>query len=468
MVSAMEHGREFKEPRGVIPLLVLATLLFSTAFAVPARAESPPIPVRRERLANGLRVVLAADASLGDVTVVVRYGVGSSDDPDGLEGLAHMVEHLQFAGSRHVLDGDHFRLLEAAGGTRFVGQTGSDATTYAETIPPEALQLALWLEGDRMRYPCDSLSEARLERERAIVVAEHESKVLDSPFALASVVLLDSIYPEWHPYHLPLDWNGAPSNIHLRDVRAFLRSWYTPSNAALIVVGPFDDRVASTYIDEYFGAIPARSPPIRPALASWTVGDLLVDATGHFVHRAVMAAWSTPSLREPGDRELDVAATLLAGSNGTLVRSLVESGLAAGVEARQISRARGSFFEIGAAVDEVKSIVPLGAAIESALAELARGPDELAVARIVKQWDDRAFLGLETSHGRASRLAGTLDLADPWDLEGYRGITGADVAQAVRRFLVPQSRAALVVYPAATPRPEGVRLVIERSERRNP
>src|SRR5579862_4400292 len=138
----------------------LASAAVTMAFAVPASAAAPAI--EEHRLPNGLRVVLAPDGGLDDVSVVVRYAVGSADDPPGREGLAHLVEHMMFDGSKHVPKGEHGRLLEAAGAWGMNARTSPDATTYFETVPSNQLPLVLWLESDRMGYLRDAVVDGEV------------------------------------------------------------------------------------------------------------------------------------------------------------------------------------------------------------------------------------------------------------------------------------------------------------------
>jgi zinc protease len=451
--------------RLIRPTMLLVALIASRT----ASSAALDLPVERYRLTNGLRVIIAPDPALANVTLRVRYDVGTGDDPDGLEGIAHLVEHLQFGGSKHVAPGDHQRLLEAAGGSAFVGRTSLDWTMYGETMPPEALELALWLESDRMGFAADGPDESRVAHERTILVHEYQSSVIDSQFGSAQELLHNEIFPAWHPYRGLMHWFGVNPDIRLRDVKAFLGTWYSPANATLILVGPVDETTALALAKKYFESLPSVPPPARPALQSWSVGDTVIDATARLSHQQVLIGWRTPPFHEPGDRELDIAARLLAGPSGILVRELVNRGLATAVGARQASHRADSTFLVSVQVADGVRVEPIGDAIERAVSEIAGGVSESDIARARKPLMDGAILGLETSFGRASRLADTIDLADPWDLHGYERIDSAQVAAAIRRFLTPQARAAMVLYPAVSTRlPSEKRIVVEHRERRLP
>jgi zinc protease len=435
-----------------------------------AHAAAPVnLPVEQHRLDNGLQVILAPDDSLPDVTVAVRYDVGSADDPNGLEGLAHLVEHVHFKGSAHVPPGDHMRLLEEAGASYVQGVTGFDGTYYVETIPPEALDLALWLESDRMGFPPEQLDEAAEKHEQTIVSHEYRWRIFDSPNSRLAEMMSNEVFPAWHPYHVPSDGLEAIGNIGPRDVRAFMRTWYTPANARLVLAGPFEPVAALELVTRYFGSIPSVDPPKRPPLPPmFRPGDVVMNVLAPVQHKNVLVAWATPPLHEPGDRELDLAARILTGPNGLLVRELVGRGLAAGVTARQASNRRGSMFYVSIVMADGASVEPVGRVIDQTLAMLSVGVNEEVVARARKWWTDVRLVGIETSTARADRLALVDDVSDPWDLASYGRIDSGGMAAAVGRWLVPAQRVAAVVYPSGRPLPVGVQGIIESREKRMP
>ncbi|MBV9949743.1 MAG: insulinase family protein [Myxococcales bacterium] len=458
-------------PRERSPLRAVGAAAFVAAvLAATPRAAADPLdlPVDEHRLANGLRVVLAPDPTLGDVTVMVQYRVGQADDPSGLEGLAHLAEHLQFAGSKHVAAGEHARLLEAAGVDGFVGETSPDWTIYAETVPPSALALALWLESDRMAFPGARATDERVAHERTILSHEYESRVIDTALGPVAEVLRDQIYPAWHPYHIAWSGPGVAPAIGLRDVRAFFRTWYSPENAVLILAGAFDPAEALRLVGQYFGPVRSSPPPERPRIPAFTVGDVLVDVLAPVRQSEVIAAWQTPAYGEPGDRELDLAATLLAGPGAVLVRTLVRRGLATGVGARQASARLGSIFLIRVQAANAAAVPAIETAVSDAIAGLANGVDVSEFWRARHDWTLRDTLSLETSYGRAQQLALQVDPGDPWGLRAHERIDAAAVAAAVRQWLVPRQRAVLVVRPAAIPLPPERRTMIQRREQRLP
>jgi zinc protease len=445
-------------------LVVMAVATFGAAERA-ASAFDIHLPVQRARLSNGLRVVLAPDDALADVGLIVRYDVGSSDDPNGLEGLAHLVEHLQFSGSRHVARGEHERLLEAAGCDQQGAQTGLDATIYWETVPPEALPLALWLERDRMAFAGDRLDGAVVEREKNIIGLEYRSGLFDREAGLVGTAVANEVFPPWHPYHQPEYAFSTIGAISLRDVRAFLRTWYSPANAEIVVAGHFDPAATTSLIERYFGGLPAAPPPERPALPPLgETRDVVLDLSAGVADKLVMAAWRTPGLGAPGDLELDLAATLLFEH---LREKLVRSGLARSVAVRQASARRGSMFVLNVRFEMTASVVPIGDEIQSAIASLQTLAPASEVADARRIWRERRLLTLETSLGRAQTLSDGRSTEDPWGVEDYAQLDAEAVSDAARTYLVPARRVAAVVYPWTRAVPSDVRVVIEsRTERR--
>jgi predicted Zn-dependent peptidase len=424
---------------------VFAGLVLASTQAWGDGPSFPTPPLEEQRLLNGLRVVLAPDDALPDVSILVRYDVGSADDPDGLEGLAHVVEHLEFDGSTHVAQGGHARLLTSAGATNINGQTTRDDTLYMETVPPGALDLALWLEAERMAFVSEHLHEAAVTRERAIVGREYSEKGLNQPLGILSSLVSNEVYPDWHPYHASSEPFTDIDRIGLGDVQAFIRTWYTPGNATIIIAGHFDPNVASALVDKYFGARPAREMPARPPLPTPPPpGDLWLGVSLAMTREYSLMSWRTPSLGEPADRALDVVARILAGPDGRLTRKFVRGdGGALAINAQQASFAQGSTFYVSvmpSGTVPIRALVPLVQAVVASLPDDVSDDEVAAAKRWLKNRRERL---LETSMGRA------IVLADPshhgtWGLDEYLGIDRTSVADAARRYLAPRERVTLV------------------------
>lgn len=442
------------------PLPLAAALCVVTATSLAAASAPPPMPSEEHVLASGLHVVLAPDPTLDDVSVIVRYDVGSSDDPPGKEGLAHLVEHLMFGGSRHVPRGEFWRRMEEAGGGNVNGKTTADNTQYIETVPPEQLPLVFWLESDRMGFVADSIDQAALDRERALVADEIRGRAVDAMLGSLSNVANGEIFPAWHPYRRDLTTDTL-GNIQLADVRAFLRTWYTPRNATLVLAGRFQVAPTLALAETYFGDLPAPLPPVRPALPAWQVHDARVEMAAGLNQETVAFLWRAPPLGDRDDLALDLAAAILTDPQGRLQRELVARRLAASVSSRESSLRRASTFVVSATVAQGASPEAVVQAIDSVVSRLASDLTAEECARTRKEWVDTDLLRLETSLGRASRLANLpgrlLDASD------HQSIQLADVQRAVRATLVPENRAIVVVHSDRRAPPRGV--VVKRTVR---
>jgi predicted Zn-dependent peptidase len=426
---------------------LLLAIVAVLAVTLPAEAVPPlNLPVKQHVLANGLRVLLAPDASLDEVTVIVRYDVGSSDDPTGKDGLAHLTEHLMFDGSKHVPKGEYWRSIEAAGGWGVNAMATLDDTRYFVTVPPEALALVFWLESDRMGFLAGHIDQGSLDHERELVIAEIRDKIVDRALGSVGDVAMSEAFPTWHPYHRDHDTRWL-SDVTVADVRAFLRTWYTPRNATLIVAGRFDPTTTTALAEKYFGDLPAPAPPARPSLpAVWKSPNMRVDMAAGSTRDNVLVVWPAPALGQPGDAELDLAAAILTDPQGRLQRELVSSSLMWQVGSRENSHRRGSAFVVSGVVADGSSSEDVVRAIEETIRRVGESVTADECTRARAEWADTMLLRMQTSSGRAQWLASAPSSLTPWSLTTYDGIAPTDVARAVRAMLGSNGRTVLVVH----------------------
>jgi zinc protease len=415
--------------------------LFAVGWTILLAAASadagPPLnlPIEEHVLGNGLRVLLAPDPSLDDVTVLVRYGVGSSDDPTGKDGLAHLTEHMMFDGSEHVPKGAYWRWLNRAGATSINGLTWLDMTTYFATVPPDALPLVFWLESDRMGFVASRIQPAALDHERELVREEIDGRFEDASLGGLPAVLSSEVFPPWHPYHRDYDPRWL-SNLSVEDIRAFLRTWYVPQNAALIVAGRFDPQSVLSLAQKYFGDLPSHPSPERPALPSWQPRSVALEMRAPVSRDVVVVAWPAPAVGQPEDAALDLAATVLTDPQGRLQAELTRTGFVTQVNARESSAARASFFTVSATIADGKSAEEVLRSIRESVRRVGESVTEQECARARAEWTDLLLQRLETSNGRASRLVHARPGSpDPWDARKYDAIGPAAVAAAVRHTL---------------------------------
>ncbi len=286
------------------------------------------VRVERHRLDNGLRVVLSRDPSAPVVAVNLWYGVGSRNEPTGRTGFAHLFEHMMFQGSAHVPKNAHFELVERAGGS-LNGSTWFDRTNYYETLPAHQLELALWLESDRMGWLLPTMTQEKLDNQRDVVKNEKRQRYDNQPYGDWSERLQALVYPKDHPYHHPVI--GSMEDLDaatLHDVEEFFRIHYVPNNAVLTVCGDLDQATALDAVRRYFDAIPPGDPP--PPLPGVPELEPFLGATSRDTVRGgvplprVLLAMRIPPF---GHREFDIArlasAVLGTGRASRLYRSLV-------------------------------------------------------------------------------------------------------------------------------------------------
>src|ERR1041384_5406942 len=246
----------------------VAALLAALAFSAPAFAQTAPtskleVPYTQFTLPNGLHVILHEDRSVPIVSTNVWYHVGSSRERQGRTGFAHLFEHLMFMGSGHVKPGEFDNLLEAAGGTNN-GSTENDRTNYWINVPSNALELALFLESDRMGFLLDSMTPQTVDAQRDVVINERRQSYENRPYGMAEITLTEMLFPEGHPYHWPvIGYMPDLTAASYEDVVAFFKKYYAPSNASLVVAGDFQTAQARALVEKWFGDV-KRGEEVEP------------------------------------------------------------------------------------------------------------------------------------------------------------------------------------------------------------
>src|SRR4029077_4885653 len=259
------------------------------------------------RLANGLRLVLSEDHLTPVVAVCLWYDGGSPCERTGPTGLAHLFEHLMFQGSAQVSGNGHFELVQGAGGS-LNGTTSFERTNYFETTPAHQLELALWLEADRMGSLLAALDQEALDNQRDVVKNERRQRYDNVPYGTAFERMMALAYPEGHPYHhTPIGSMADLDAVTLDDARAFFRANYAPNNAVLAVVRGIDPEQTRRWVEKYFGSIPAhdaRVPSREGTLPDVIGAELRVEIREEVPARALMATYRMP---RDGTRECDAA-----------------------------------------------------------------------------------------------------------------------------------------------------------------
>lgn len=423
-----------------------------------ASSYLPQLDLETYTLPNGLEVILHRDARVPQVAVDVWYKVGSKDEEPGRTGFAHLFEHVMFQGSKHVGEDKHFEYLQKAGVSNANGSTSEDRTNYFEVVPSNQLELALWLESDRMGFLLDRPGlQQTFDGQRDVVKNERRQRVENRPMGLVTKVTLEALFPPGHPYrHEVIGSMDDLSAAKLEDVTSFFRRWYVPNNATLVLAGDFDPARAKALIEQYFGPIPSGPPIVRRATVPAALSrEVRIAMEAKVQLPQLFITYLTPPVLTPGDHEMDVLAQLLAGGKASrLYRRLVyELKIAQTVTASQNSQKLASLFEIAAAPMPGHGPEELLAVIDQELEKLRNAiPEDSEVARAKNQIEFQTIRSLEPLIGRAERLqAYNLFVGDPAylarDLATYRGIDGAALRRAVEQHLRRDARVVVTVTP---------------------
>jgi zinc protease len=336
------------------------------------------ISFTKHTLSNGLDVLLHEDHACPIVAVNVWYHVGSKNERPGHTGFAHLFEHLMFEGSQHH-DHGYFQPLQGAGAT-LNGSTNADRTNYWEVVPSGALELALWMESDRMGYLLPALTEAKFSNQRDVVLNERRQNYENRPYGLAPMALLSTLYPPDHPYHWTTIGEIADLQaVRLDEVHAFFRRYYHPANASIALAGDIDSASALALVDRYFGEIAAgeRVEPVQATAA--LPGQVRVFIEDRVELPRLYMTWHTPAMFADGDADLDLATDLLAnGKTSRLYRRLVfDERLATDVSASQNSREIAGYAQITATAAPGHSLAEIEQTILEEIAKLAAsGPSD--------------------------------------------------------------------------------------------
>ncbi len=237
----------------------LLILVMAVLFSCTTKKSEPSISVPFEKytLSNGLTVILHEDKSDPIAAVAVVFHVGSSREVEGKTGFAHLFEHMMFQKSENVGEDQLFKLIQGAGG-ELNGGTGQDATMYYEVIPKNALEMALWLESDRMGYLENTVTRGAFANQQNVVQNEKRQSVDNAPYGFNEYLILKNLYPKGHPYSWDVIGEMADlQNATVEDVKAFHKRFYSPNNSTLVIAGDINKEEAKVLIEKYFGEIPA-------------------------------------------------------------------------------------------------------------------------------------------------------------------------------------------------------------------
>jgi zinc protease len=444
---------------------LLAVTLVPNAGAQTAKpAKVPQIKFTDYHLPNGLRVILSVDHSAPVSAVSVTYDVGSRNERPGRTGFAHLFEHMMFQGSQNVGKGEHMLLIQDNGGT-MNGTTNQYRTNYFESVPANQLEMALFLESDRMKSL--DISQANLDNQRAVVQEERRQSYDNRPYGAMSEVVDDLAYDSFGYKHSTIGSMADLNAATLDDVKQFFKTYYAPNNACIAVVGDFDEGKAKKLVEKYFGAIPRQTQPPVPDLAESPIqGEkrkVLTDRLARLTRYEM--DYKTVAGDHPDAPALQILGSILSGGRtGRLYSAITEKRLALNMTA-------GGFPSRGPGLFSFSGMLPPGASsdsLEKALdAEIARIQTEGVTDKEVQKAKTQArsrlvgggggrFGGMETALGRANALSqNAIFFNDPGrintQISKLDAVTTADVKRVANEYLKKDSRVIVIAKPEIDP-----------------
>ncbi len=449
------------------PWLLAAGLVFGglgAALALAQQADPPAsgsalsgLSIRRERLENGLRVVMNPDRTVPTVAVSVYYDVGSRNEVRGRSGFAHLFEHMMFQGSANVAKGEHFVLIMNRGG-QLNGTTSHDRTNYYETLPSNELALGLWLEADRMRSL--AITEENFENQRQVVMEEWRQSYGDQPYAMSFLRINELAFGDYWPYaHSTIGDLRDLQNAPLSAVQEFFDTYYAPNNAVLSIAGDFDPDEAMALVRRYFGDIanrpvaPYRPEPIQPQTRERA--DTLEDS--HAPLPAFHVAWHIPPSREADHYALEMMGLILGdGESSRLYQELVkEEELCQDIFVGTDDRRGPDLFSVWAVMAQGASPVEARNRLYAQIERVARdGVTERELEKARNRVRSLFIFGLQSNLQRSQRLAefemyyGNAELIRD-ETERYVAVSRADIQRVAGQYFAATNRTVLDVVPAA-------------------
>lgn len=441
--------------RGLVCLLVLFSLMTTI---VPAQTgdKLPPIKYTEFTLKNGLRVILHEDHSTPIVAVNVWYHVGSKNETAGRTGFAHLFEHMMFQGSKNW-NSDYFKPLDAAGAS-VNGSTNTDRTNYYEVVPSNFLELALYLEADRMGNLLDAMTLEKLNNQRDVVKNERRQRYDNQPYGTANEKIQKIMYPESHPYN----WTTIGSLDDLtaaseEDVKGFFRQYYVPNNASLVIAGDFNPAQARAWVQKYFGPIKRGSAITRPTNAVPKMNSIIRQEYEDSVQLPrIYKIWHTVPQGHKDEPALDILASILANGRGSRLQSrlVFEKQISQDVTAGHPTREIAGLFQITSTarpsspkdIEEMRTnpqkfLSAIEEEINIEIERIKKEPPTMdEVSRAITRTESQTIFGLQTILGKADSMNSNATFYGKPDvfqkhLDEIRAVKPADVVRVANQYL---------------------------------
>jgi zinc protease len=422
--------------------------------------HKPLIPITQDfKLDNGLRVILSADHSVPVAAIAIVYDVGARNERKGRSGFAHLFEHMMFEGSENVGKTEHFKYVESAGGT-LNASTHADFTNYFEKVPSNQLELALWLESDRMRSL--KVTPENFENQLQTVKEEKRSSIDNQPYAPAELKLGELTFDNWSNAHPVIGDFKDLEDSSIEDVRAFFRQYYAPNNAVMAIVGDIDPAAVHKMVEKYFGTIPRQPQPAAPQIAepTQTTPKYLKVDDPHAQMPGFWMAWKAPGKRDPDSYALNVIQFVLSGGDSSRLYQRMVKGdqialsASAGYEDRRGPSMVSTFvlYKPGTTAEQAREVV------WSELNKMKTAPisqEELQKAKnqiLRTLFSSNSYTSLQRSLSRAETLAeygsffGDPTLLDA-DVQAYLDVTAADVQRVANKIFTKEGTTVVDVIP---------------------
>jgi len=438
------------------PLPLITTALLLSACSSLNHGTSISIPYEKHVLPNGLEVVIHEDHSDPVVAVYVQYHVGSAREEPGRSGFAHLFEHMLFQGSEHVGDDQHFKMVQEAGGT-LNGSTTRDRTNYFEVLPSNQLELALWLESDRMGWLLPGMTQEKLDLQRDVVKNERRQNYENRPYGMGSAWISAELYPAEHPYHwLTIGSQEDLTAASLDDVKSFFSRWYGPNNATLAIGGDIDPKAALALVEKYFGSIPRGPEVVKPAPQPVKIAaDRRIVAEDRVKNAELTLTWTGVERNHADDAALDILARVLtANDTSILTRKLtIDEQLCANVSAQNDSGELAGEFSITMRANPGVTLDTLETKLRGILAQLGeKGFEKQALEQVQGRYESD-LLRRQESVGQRTNMLANLNCFDKdpgaWkqDLERHLAVEPSDLKSVLNRYVVGQHSLALSIVP---------------------
>ena len=443
-------------------------------FAQPTlieKIESKPdkvvIPYERWKLPNGLTILLHEDHSDPLVNVMVTYKVGSNRESIGKSGFAHFFEHMMFQGSKNVGDEEHFKMISTAGGD-MNGFTQRDKTVYYETLPSNYLEMALWLESDRMGFLLDSLTTKKFENQRDAVKNEKSQNIENQPYAMAYVEEINkTLYPAGHPYSWPvIGYVDDLNRANLEDVKNFFLRWYGPNNAILSISGDFTPAQALAMADKYFGNIKTCPEVKKLKIPLVTIPTDKYTAYKDKTYLPLnLRVFPTVPKYHKDEAALDLLGSMMgSGNNSIFYKNFVKSKIAIQANTNHSSEELSGEFQVSIFAyppDDYnleKLFKDLDSNVISTINEFGKsGITDDALLRAKGQVETVAYSNLESVFGKNAiiseweRLLGKSSSISE-EIDRYTKLTKEDITRVFNKYIKGSGAAILNTYPIVDPK----------------